>query len=265
MRMRVFRLFTLLPLLVPLSAFANVAITEVMYDVSGSDSGREWVEIQNQGTDAVDVSGWRFFEEGVNHKLSSNAGYTLKPGEYAVIADKESAFRTDWANYSGLLFESSFSLKNTGETLELRDSSLKSIASAAYSSGEAEGDGNSLNLVSGSFVPRRPSPSASVSADVIPPPAPKVVKATKPEKALKSTYSLSNQPTSVEVRNMNAIDGGGKGVEASAAAFVSGGGGRTSLLPWVASLVAVIGIGIVAVFGRKRMGRSGYTIIEIQP
>ena len=39
----------------PCAAFAQVVFTEVMYDLpSGSDSGREWVEVFNAGAAPVD-------------------------------------------------------------------------------------------------------------------------------------------------------------------------------------------------------------------
>jgi hypothetical protein len=34
---------------------AQMVITEVMYDVEGTDSGREWIEIQNIGTENIDL------------------------------------------------------------------------------------------------------------------------------------------------------------------------------------------------------------------
>lgn len=155
---------------------AQVIISEIMYDVSGSDSGREWVEIYNEGADA-DITAWKLLEGTTNHGLTAVGAQTLSSGSYAVIADNPTKFKTDWPSYSGLLFDSAFSLNNTGETLMLRccGKELADKDSATYASSMgAQGDGSSLSRSGGSFVPTDPSPGAPPSAaKPEPAPAPK--------------------------------------------------------------------------------------------
>src|SRR3989344_6805654 len=104
-----------------LPVYASVVITEVMYDLEGADTGREWVKIQNDGV-AVDLTGWKFFEGGGNHGLTLVQGdISLPQNGFAVIADNAEKFLLDWPGFSGTLFDSVFSLSNTGETLILRD------------------------------------------------------------------------------------------------------------------------------------------------
>ena len=54
--MRIYRLAVLFGVLVilPVVSHAQVYINEIMYDLPGTDSGREWIEIYNAGSDAVD-------------------------------------------------------------------------------------------------------------------------------------------------------------------------------------------------------------------
>src|SRR3989338_2889840 len=122
--MRIFSLFVLV-IFFPAFAHASVVFTEIMYDVSGTDTGREWVEITNTGTVSVDVSWYKFFEANTNHALVliSSSG-TLQAGSSAVIADDATKFKIDWPSYAGTLFDSSFSLSNTGESIALRDGAL---------------------------------------------------------------------------------------------------------------------------------------------
>lgn len=129
-----------------------------MYDLqTGSDSGREWVELFNSGSAAVTLTDWKLFEGGVNHSIAAySGGETLASGAYAVVADNPVKFLEDWPAFSGLLFDSAFSLSNTGETLTLRccGSELIDKDSATYSSDSgAAGDGNTLarTSVSGSI------------------------------------------------------------------------------------------------------------------
>src|SRR3989344_2910155 len=117
------------------SVSASMVINEIMYDLKGSDTDREWIEVVNAGGDAVDLSEWKFFEANTNHKLTLVLGQaTLPPGAYAVIVDNPEKFKNDWPGYSGVLFDSSFSLNNTGETISLRTGELIDVGSVTYTS-----------------------------------------------------------------------------------------------------------------------------------
>ncbi len=96
-----------LSFLLPSLALADISITEVMYDVSGSDTGREWVEFKNTGSSEVTITAggtnaaWRF-SDGSQHTLTLISGsLTLAAGAFAVIADNATTFLTDWPSFSG--------------------------------------------------------------------------------------------------------------------------------------------------------------------
>lgn len=156
------RIASLLALVVLLPTFAHgsVIFTEIMYDLSGTDTGREWVEITNTGDSLIDVSGYKFFEANTNHALTLISGNgVLNPGSSAIIADDPTKFSVDWPDYSGILFDSSFSLSNTGELLVLKDNTLDILDSVSYDSSRgAEGDGMTLQLDGSAFVSLQPSP-----------------------------------------------------------------------------------------------------------
>ena len=161
-----FLIFTLL-FFVPFLANGAVVINEIMYDLprdSGADKGREWIEVFNSGDEAVSLSGWKLFENKTNHKIKpigENGGFAIPPGGYAVIADKPEKFFADWPNFSGLVFDSYFSLKNSGEELVLKDAELNSVDSVVYSSGwGGKGDGNSLQWNGGRWITAPPTPGA---------------------------------------------------------------------------------------------------------
>ncbi len=136
--------FTLLVSCVPLWSYANVSITEIMYDVSGSDAGHEWIEVR--ADTETDISDWKLFEADTNHRFTIVKGTVLIPaGGFAVIADNAEKFLLDFPAFSGTLFDSSFSLGNTGETIVLRDNTGTTTDSVSYApSWGARGDGNSL-------------------------------------------------------------------------------------------------------------------------
>lgn len=143
---------------VPFCTFANVEFTEIMYDVSGSDTGREWMEIM--ADTATDLSDWKFFEANTNHALTIVKGAALLPaGGFAVIADNTEKFLLDFPAFAGTLFDSSFSLSNTGETISLRNANLADIDTVSYTSEQgAVGDGNSLQKINGQWVAASTTP-----------------------------------------------------------------------------------------------------------
>lgn len=146
--------------LFPLRSNAQVVLNEVMYDLSGTDTGREWVEIYNAGSSVADLLSWKFFENNTNHGLNSVSGGTgLAAGGYAIIADDSVKFLLDWPSFSGILFDSAFSLNNTGETISLKDDTQTIVDEVTYQSTTgANGDSNSLQKSEGSWIAAAPTP-----------------------------------------------------------------------------------------------------------
>ena len=143
----------------------EIVINEIMYNLEkGSDSGREWVEIFNDSDAAIDLTDWRFYENDTNHKLTLIQGdINISPNRYAVIVDKPDQFLADNPGYSGTLFDSAFSLSNSGENLAIKDADLKIINQVTYnSSWGADGDGNSLQRKdSSSWGVKNPTPGVA--------------------------------------------------------------------------------------------------------
>ena len=155
-------IFILVSFLLPLFTVASVEITEIMYDVEGIDSGREWVEIHNSSSEDINLSGWKLYENETNHKInlvSESDSFTISAGGYAIIADNPEKFLIDYSSYSGAIFDSAFSLKNSGEEISIRDSELNDIDSVFYDTElGAGGDGNSLQKINNLFEAKLPTP-----------------------------------------------------------------------------------------------------------
>lgn len=149
---------------------AQVVITEVMYDPEGADAGHEWIEIENRGSEPVTIedakSGWKLYEDGTNHTLMSVRGGTvLGAGSFAVIADNADNFLANNPLFDGILFDSSFSLKNTGELVALKNSSGEEESSLAYDPMlGGNGDGNSLQENNNVWIAAVPTPGIGVSS-----------------------------------------------------------------------------------------------------
>jgi len=242
----------------PSSAFAQVVITEIMYDPVGADTGREWIEVQNTGSEPVDLSRYRLFENATNHKVAG----IIPAGAYGVIADNPTKFKTDWPSYAGLLFDSAFSLSNTGETFELRGASStlghsptgEAVAdSVSYSSGQGGSDGNSLNREGGSWVSRKPTPGEGVSSESLKKPAPpQPVKKTAPAK----TSAVEEKSSPVEIVEDEPTD-----VPPSQLAAAEVPQKSNELLWWGAAFMLALSSAGAIVFAR-RFAKNEWDIVE---
>ncbi len=238
--------------LFPRAVHAEVSITEIMYDVPGSDVNAEWIEILNQSNSPIDLSEWRFLEGGVHHMLKPESVSVIEPFRYAVIARNATSFREAWPSFSGILFMSSFSLNNSGETLSLVDQGGAIVESTTYSHAFGNGDGNTVNFTVQGEVSRSPSPGEPAS------PAAAVFIGQTLE-----NRNFGNHEETPRVDTHEAIDENGVGDGVYAVSYMEEGGEKKqTLLPWLAALAAVIAVGFFAIFNRNSQAKSGYTIIE---
>ena len=86
-------------------AQAGIVINEVLYDVSGTDTGNEWVELYNDGSAPVDLTGFELQAGTSSFKaIYTLSSYSLAPGSYVVVGgpsvDFPGAFSTDLNNAS---------------------------------------------------------------------------------------------------------------------------------------------------------------------
>lgn len=182
-------------IVLPCAASAQLVITEVMYDLAeGSDSGREWIEVLNTSGAVVDLTAWKVFENGTNHKISG--GSAVQPGTYAVIADNAEKFRADWPSFTGVVFDSAFSLSNDGEALSLRSGALVDVDSVSYSTDlGGKGTGDSLQLTGGIFAPGMPTPGAGIpSSGLVRSPEKTTKSATAKKTASNPVFEIVGDP-----------------------------------------------------------------------
>lgn len=217
----------------PAAAHASVQITEIMYDLEGADSGFEWIEITNTGPAAVDIGSWRLFEGNTNHKLVLKKGSStlLPPGASAIIADKPENFLSHWPNVA-MVFDSAFSLSNTGEALALKNGSNVIEQVAYISDMGAKGDGGSLHRYQDSFVAAMPNPGVFPGER-----KPVVSKSPQLAEQLSTTQPEHNS--------------GASRAHLAAPAHANAPAGMP-LWPWVVGLFGIIGLGITAVLFVRR-------------
>lgn len=152
------KVIVLIAFLLLLSSVHAIIISEIMYNPIGSDSDAEWIEIYTNET--IDITGWKFYEQGTNHAISLiNGSYVLEADSYAIIADVTATFLSDYPDFNSTLFDSSFSLHNSGELLIMKNGSLDHQCNITYNTSlGADDNGKSLALINDIWNESEPTP-----------------------------------------------------------------------------------------------------------
>ena len=96
----------------------DIVINEIMYRPVSGNSDDEYVELYNQGTNPVDLAGWRFVS-GIDYTFPSNT--VLQAGQYLVVARNLTNLLAHYGNLTTLNTFGDYdgSLANSGERLAL--------------------------------------------------------------------------------------------------------------------------------------------------
>jgi len=114
----------------------HLVISEVLYDPVGTEPDGEWIEIFNPTGSSVALSGWKLNDNSSSQDIIPNL--TLSPGQFLVVAAKESAFRSLYPAFSGNLvsLENAIGngLSNTGDRVILFDDRGNPADAVSYGS-----------------------------------------------------------------------------------------------------------------------------------
>ncbi len=185
---------------------AAVVVSEIMYDPAGTDTGREWVEIWNDTASDFDLGAAFLLEGGTNHKITPFGGApaVVPAGGYAIVADKPESFSADYPNVAPV-FDSAFSLSNSGERIALVDSDGDEFSSAEWASSAGASDGKSWQRSGVSWVAASATPGAR-NADREDPPA--VASSSSPTVTAISAHSGTGGLTTVRRKVPLEVDAG---------------------------------------------------------
>jgi hypothetical protein len=137
-------LMSMLPAMV--SAQSDIRINEIMYNPPGTDADLEWIELYNNDTTAINITGWKFYEADTNHRLTFVQGSMVIPVTgYAIIADNATAFLNEHPECKCTVMDSTFSLRNSDEYIALKNATSNLVDEVTYnSSWGADGNGKTL-------------------------------------------------------------------------------------------------------------------------
>jgi len=143
---------------VPVLVHAQLKITEVMYDPEGSDTKREWIEVFNAGSEAIDLTKYYLLENNVYHKIVAQTEALLNSNTHAIIAGSVPEVLAEYPSFNGLIFDSVFSLNNTGESIAMANSLKETVDTFTYTSEMgAKNTGQSLQINEGAVITAGPT------------------------------------------------------------------------------------------------------------
>ncbi len=127
----------------------DIVINEIMYNPSGTDTNHEWIEIYNNKSGPINLTGWKFVD-GSTHTFSSAQGdMIISAGGYAIITSSPANFLSDYSNNSSstswIIIKSAISLGNTNQYVALINTGSVVIDSLTYSNTWG-GDGTDKTL-----------------------------------------------------------------------------------------------------------------------
>ncbi len=140
-------------------AATDIVVTEIMYDPTQSgvqqDKLYEWVEIQNTGASAVDMSGWTLDDSRTttNDSYGTFPNITLQPGEIAIFYNgnlTQQQFQDEFPNMPAstvLIPVTNWQQLNngsSGDTVNLIDNTGASVVSLTYT--DLANAGETLNF-----------------------------------------------------------------------------------------------------------------------
>jgi hypothetical protein len=237
-----------------------------MYDAPGSDSKAEWVELQNIGTNSVDISKWKF-NDGSNHVLNappkngSTGSLDLQPGEYLILTSNAVTFLSSHS-VSVSVIDTVIDLPNDSGKISLLDASSSVVNKVSYSSSHGgNGTGESLQSVNGKLVPGKPTPGEPNASVRLPkPPVQSSSKTTTKKVATNFKPEILDGTSTVAA---DVADSAETSSPMLAAAVVPLSTGSSGYLPWVYGVLALGIAGASAIFVARQKKKEEWDIEEI--
>lgn len=248
---------TALFIALPSVSWADVQITEIMYDADGSDSKREWIEIYNDADSPADISKLKFTDKSA-HALNAppkNGGtgsLTIPARGYAVIASDAKTF-TEGNPSVAIVIDSVMSLTNAGASIALGDA----VATYSKSMGAA-GTGESLQLSGSAWIHAKPTPGAVNAKASTAKAAPTVKDAPKRAEKTKPAVKPQIAAAAAESSSENKTDGSGPATEDATRVPVSGGIGWQWM--FAVAALALSTAAVAAIITREK--RNEWEIVD---
>ena len=159
------------------AASSTLVISEVLYDPTGTEPDREWIEIYNLGGTSINLTNYKVGDEetsgGTEGMLGFPSGASIAPGQVIVIANKATAFSAAYGfNPDYEMLESdpavpnmvntawasgSVALQNDSDEVLLLDPSDSAVDALSWGSSTFAFDPPAPDVAEGHSLERRPA------------------------------------------------------------------------------------------------------------
>lgn len=102
----------------------SVVINEINYHSPDTAMADDWLELYNNSTDQVDISGWLVMDANDNNRFIFPEGMILNAEEYLVLVQTETAFRQIHPDVYNFLPDLGFGLSNSGDLIRIFDGKM---------------------------------------------------------------------------------------------------------------------------------------------
>jgi hypothetical protein len=129
----------------------SVIINEINFKSSVDKDTKDWIELLNNGSTTVDLSGWLLIDSGIDSGYVFPAGTQLTPGSYLVVCKDLGDFRNYNTNVDNSIGDLLFGLNSQGDIVRLFDRDNELIDAVNYGINDpwpdnANGTGYTLEL-----------------------------------------------------------------------------------------------------------------------
>lgn len=114
------------------SCIEDLIFSEINYHSDSLYDMGDWVELYNNSNSAIDISGYRFFDENTLNSYTIPSGSVLEPEERLVIAESDVKFIDLAPTVSNFIGPSAFGLDNSGEVIALENALGQIIQSVRF-------------------------------------------------------------------------------------------------------------------------------------
>jgi hypothetical protein len=130
----------------------TIVINEINYNSADQFNSGDWIELYNYGRKSVDISNWLFRDSDPAHAFIISAGRILGPGQYVVLVEDSSLFKTCFPEVRNFIGQMDFGFSGSGEFIKLANDKGQGIDSLTYDDEapwptEADGKGATLELI----------------------------------------------------------------------------------------------------------------------
>jgi len=130
----------------------KIIVTEINYSSYENMNAGDWIELYNNDTVIVELSGWIFRDNNINHSFQIADSTFILPGQYLVLAQDSLRFHSLYPDVSNYLESFEFGLNSNSDELVFFDSYEQRIVNISYSNDEpwpglADGTGRTVELI----------------------------------------------------------------------------------------------------------------------